>query len=239
MISKVSTPDGRPIGDVADAVGVFPVMLAVPAAPAQPGSRARPRISARAMARRRRGVRIAKILLPLAALILLSSVALWPEISRTIERGRETLQRLALVQTGGVMRLPRYRGYDTQNQPYMVSADTADRIGEERYDLTNPRGDITLRNGTWLQVRSKHGIYVQKADQLDLTRNVVLYRADGTIMNSETATVDMRLGVVTSADYTHAEGPFGTLDAEGFTLLDKGGIVQFHGPAKLVLNGAH
>jgi lipopolysaccharide export system protein LptC len=67
----------------------------------------------------------------------------------------------------------------------------------------------------------------------------MLYRQDGTIMTSATATVDMRLGAVTSADYTHAEGPFGRLDAEGFTLLDKGGLVQFHGPAKLVLNGAH
>ena len=58
-------------------------------------------------------------------------------------------------------------------------------------------------------------------------------------MTSSTATVDMRKGAVTSADYTHAEGPFGTLDAEGFTLLDKGGLMQFHGPAKLVLNGSH
>jgi len=28
------------------------------------------------------------------------------------------------------------------------------------------------------------------------------------------------------------------LDAQGFTLLDKGDVVQFHGPARLVLNGA-
>jgi lipopolysaccharide export system protein LptC len=117
MMSKISAPDARPTGDGAEAVGVFPVLLAVPEVSAPPPARLRPRISARAMARRRRGVRIAKILLPVAALILLSSIALWPEISRTIERGRETLQRLALVQTGGVMRLPRYRGYDTQNQP--------------------------------------------------------------------------------------------------------------------------
>jgi lipopolysaccharide export system protein LptC len=121
----------------------------------------------------------------------------------------------------------------------MVSADTAVKVGEERYALTNPRGDMTMRNGTWVQVQSKHGIYVQKADQLDLSRDVVLYRQDGTTMTSSTATVDMRKGAVTSADYTHAEGPFGTLDAEGFTLLDKGGLMQFHGPAKLVLNGSH
>ena len=34
------------------------------------------------------------------------------------------------------------------------------------------------------------------------------------------------------------EGPFGTLDSEGFTLVDKGTAVQFAGPARLVMNGA-
>jgi len=58
-------------------------------------------------------------------------------------------------------------------------------------------------------------------------------------MNSATATINLKQGAATSADYTHAEGPFGTLDAEGFTMMDRGGVVQFHGPARLVLNGAH
>jgi lipopolysaccharide export system protein LptC len=78
---------------------------------------------------------------------------------------------------------------------------------------------------------------MQHADQLDLSQDVMLYRQDGTILTSDTATLDMKRGAATSADFTHAEGPFGTLDAQGFTLVDKGGIIQFHGPAKLVLNG--
>ncbi len=36
----------------------------------------------------------------------------------------------------------------------------------------------------------------------------------------------------------HAEGPFGTLDAQGFTLTDKGSAIQFFGPGHLVLNSA-
>jgi hypothetical protein len=34
----------------------------------------------------------------------------------------------------------------------------------------------------------------------------------------------------------HAEGQFGTLEAEGFTLTDKGALISFTGPATLVLN---
>ena len=190
----------------------------------------------------RRGVfvRIAKYGLPVLALALLSSIALWPEISRTIERGRVTWHRLTMVDpTSGTMKHPRYRGFDGQNQPYTVIADSADRVGPERFNLNMPRGDLMLHNGTWLQARSKKGAYFQHPGLLDLFQDVMLYRADGTILNTEAATMDMHGGAVTSNVYTHAEGPFGQLDAEGFTLLDKGNVVQFHGPAKLVLNGAH
>jgi len=193
----------------------------------------------RSLTRRRRAVRIAKYALPVLALALLSSIAAWPEISRTIERGRATWRDLTMVESNGAMKHPRYRGFDTQNQPYMISAETAVQDGPDRYNLTAPRGDLTMHSGTWLQVRSRAGVYVQKYDQLDLSDHVTLYREDGTILNTSTATADMKQGAVTSSNYTHAEGPFGTLDAEGFTLVDRGAIVQFHGPAKLVLYAAH
>ena len=215
-------------------------MLALQEAPAATVPMSRPDTRKLALARRRRTVRIMKYVLPFVGLALLSSIAVWPEISRTIARGRATLHDLTALRAAGVMKLPRYRGYDQQNQPYMISADTATRVGDQRYNLVNPRGDITLHNGTWLQVQSKSGVYVEGVDQLDLTHNVTLYREDGTIMTSAVATMDMKQGAVMSGKYTHAEGPFGTLDADGgFSLFDKGNIVQFHGPARLVLNGSH
>lgn len=193
----------------------------------------------RAHARRGTAVRVAKYLLPVAALALLSSIALWPEISRTIARSRVTWHRLIAVDAStGLMRHPRYRGYDGQNQPYSVTAEDAVQAGPDRFNLRQPRGDITLHNGTWLEVRAKRGAYFQHVDLLDLFQDVMLYRQDGTIMNASTATLDLHGGAVSSSQYTHAEGPFGTLDAEGFTLLDKGSVVQFHGPARLVLNSA-
>jgi lipopolysaccharide export system protein LptC len=208
------------------------------AAPA-PGRQPR-QVKPKRLVRHGRFVRVAKYLLPVVALTLLSSIALWPEISRTIERGRVTWHRLTMVDpTSGTMKSPRYRGYDGQNQPYTVVAESADRVGPERFNLRLPRGDLTLQNGTWLEVRSKKGAYFQHPSLLDMFQDVMLYRQDGTILNTSAATVDIQRGAVTSNAYTHAEGPFGQLDAEGFTLLDKGNVVQFHGPAKLVLNATH
>ena len=53
------------------------------------------------------------------------------------------------------------------------------------------------------------------------------------------AAIDLHAGAAAGRRRTHAEGPFGTLDAQGFALLDKGDVIQFTGPAKLVLNEAH
>lgn len=197
-----------------------------------------PPLVPRRLARRGQAVRIAKYALPVMALALLSSIALWPELSRTIASGRVTWHRLAMVDaSNGMMVSPRYRGVDDRSQPYMVTAASAHQAGPERVDLVSPRGDVTLSNGAWVQVRGRTGVFMQHANQLDLAGDVTLYRQDGTIMTSATATLDMKKGAAASDDFTHAEGPFGTLDAQGFTAVDKGGVIQFRGPARLVLNG--
>ena len=193
-----------------------------------------------AKARRRHTVRVAKYVLPIMALALLSSIALWPELSRTVARGRVTWRRLtALNLNAGQMLRPRYHGLDERGRPYTVSADHADRDGPVRVNLKAPVGDVTLENGTWMLLRSKSGVFIQHANELDLQDEVTLYRQDGTTMNSATATMNLKQGAATSNDYTHAEGPFGVLDAQGFTIVDRGGVVQFHGPAHLVMNAAH
>jgi lipopolysaccharide export system protein LptC len=193
-----------------------------------------------AQVRRSHSVRVAKYTLPLIGLALLSSIALWPEIARNFDTARVTWRHLASINlNAGQMLHPRYRGVDQRQHPYTISADAAQRHGPDRVNLVAPVGDITLENGTWILLHSKTGVFMQHANELDLAHDVTLYRQDGTVMTSTTATMNLKQGAATSDDYTHAEGPFGTLDAQGFTLVDKGDVVQFHGPAKLVMNGAH
>ncbi len=194
----------------------------------------------RGRSHRRFSVKVVKYLLPLGAVALLSSIALWPELTRTVENGRVTWRRLTMISNGaGLMMRPRYHGLDGRDRPYTVSADTAERSGPNRINMAAPVGDVTLQNGTWLLLRARKGVFLQHTNELDLADAVSLFRQDGTIMTSQSATMNLKQGAATSDEYTHAEGPFGTLDAQGFTLVDKGTVIQFHGPAKLVLNAAH
>ncbi len=190
------------------------------------------------IARRRVVVTLTKWLLPVAALLLLSSVALWPEIERVRDHGRIAFRRAFSIEPdSGRMRQARYSGVDERGRPFTVTAESALQNGPVRIDLTEPKGDLVTESGSWVMVQGREGVYIQRAGQLDLSHDVTLYRDDGTTMRTQSAAVDVRQGAAASSEMTHAEGPFGVLDAQGFTLVDKGAAIQFHGPAKLTLNG--
>lgn len=194
--------------------------------------------SPRGIARRRLFIQVTKFLLPLSALGLLAFIALWPEINRSKDNGRLTFSQFAAEVDGAKLTDARYRGVDEQGRPYTITAKTAKQITPDRVNLTTPVGDLSMKGGNWLQVQSKDGVYLQHSGNLDLSHEVILYRDDGTTMTTESAAIDLKSGAAAGAEPVHAEGPFGTLDAQGFVLTDSGGAIQFTGPAHLVLNGA-
>jgi lipopolysaccharide export system protein LptC len=190
------------------------------------------------LARRRLMITLTKWLLPAAALALLATIAIWPELDRATDSARVAFRKMSGSVEGARLIDAHYHGTDERGRPYTVTADMAQQMDPERINLTNPKGDITLESGAWLMIQSKKGVFMQHANQLDLSRDVTLYRDDGLTLVTAAASVDLKSGTAASSDPTHAEGPFGTLESEGFTVIDKGTSVQFAGPAHVVLNGA-
>ena len=181
-----------------------------------------------------------KRLLPLDALLLLSLVILWPEISR--HNPARVSYRLA---TGGMdaadqgsMTKAHYEGIDQSGRPYTMTADQAVQTDADTVLLTEPAGDMTMKNGTWLMVESHDGVYHAHAQHLDLSDHVVLYRDDGTTVRTSKANVDLKASTASGQEVVNADGPFGTLDAHGFAITDHGARLRFTGPAKLVLDGS-
>ncbi|CAP56059.1 LPS export ABC transporter periplasmic protein LptC [Gluconacetobacter diazotrophicus] len=189
------------------------------------------------IARRRMLVRWAKWVLPAAALALLGSIAAWPAIDRLVNAQRNALHEMENLRIeSGNMLGATYRGLDDHNRPYMITADQAQQVTPDRINLTGPVADTFTQGNDWLTIRSDQGVYMQHEQLLDLTRNVVLYRADGVIMTGVTADMDLKQGIVASDQWVHAEGPFGVLDAQGFILSQHEGIGLFRGPGRLILN---
>lgn len=204
------------------------------------------------IARRRRLLRWTKWVLPAAALLLLVSIATWPELDRSMNSARLGLKQASHVQVdSGRMLGARYHGLDSHDRPYMITSDEAQQVAgvaraavpgthagkaEERVNLTRPIADSLDQSGNWTRISAQSGVYMQHGQLLDLSRDVTLYRDDGIMMTSPVAGLDLRSGVVASDDWVHAEGPFGVLDAQGFLISQRDGLAQFRGPARLVLN---
>lgn len=186
---------------------------------------------------RRWPVGLAKRLLPVIALGLLLIVAFYPELNGNGERSRISYRRVDVTPEGGQLTEAHYQGVDATGRPYTVTATHVRQVGPERADLEAPKADMQLQSGEWLMVEAQRGVYAQKSNRLDLSGDVTLYRDDGTVLQTAAASIDLRANAAAGSDMVHAEGPFGVLDAQGFTVLDRGAVVQFTGPARLVLNG--
>ena len=199
--------------------------------------RRRPAPTASRIAWRRRTVWLTKWSLPLLALLLLGAVAAWPELTRVKEQGRVAFRRVFSVDPeSGRMLQPRYRGVDERGRPYTITAASAQQTSVDRIALAEPKGDVVTENGSWVMVEARQGVYIQRQSLMDLSHDVVLYREDGTRLATDAVALDLKAGAATSSDKTHAEGPFGVLDAQGFILTDKGAVIQFQGASHLVLN---
>ncbi len=201
------------------------------------GTALRHRLSHADIARRRVMVTLTKWTLPVVALALLCTLALWPEVERIQSKAQTAMRFLGDISAARLTD-PRYHSVDEHNQPYTLTASMAQQVGPDRINLTLPKGDITLQSGSWVMVDSKQGVFMQHSNLLDLSRDVTLYRDDGITMKTQSVSVDLNQGAAAGSEPVHAEGPFGTLDAQGFTLTGKGSQMDFTGPARLVLNGA-
>lgn len=201
-------------------------------------TRTRRGISPDGIARRRMLVMLGKLLLPVLALALLTMIAIWPELDRATDQARVAFRRIAGMVDGASMRDARYHGVDERGRPYTLTADSARQTEQNRIALIEPKGDLTMENEGWLMMQSHEGVFLQHSNQLDLSRDVILYRADGMTLRTESMAIDIKAGAAASAEAVHVEGPLGTLDARGFVLFDKGTVIQFTGPARMVVNGA-
>jgi lipopolysaccharide export system protein LptC len=195
-------------------------------------------MAARRVAQRRWVVAVTKRFLPVAALALLTCVALWPQLARDAEHARLSYRRDGAPPQSGQMTGASYHGVDANGRPYTITAATAHQVDPERIDLTEPKADLSMESGNWLYGQSHKGVYLQHLGNLDVSDDVELYRDDGTTLSTSSASLDMKAGAAAGAEQVHVEGPFGTLDAQGFAITDRGAVIQFTGPGRLLLNSA-
>lgn len=192
---------------------------------------AAPRLAAYAPAYTRL-VRRLRVVLPVAGLVSLAVILLWPRIQAALNHPtRPTEQdRLATMVKG------RFVGTDSHGKPYTVTYDTAAQPpGGGPIDMVNPLAEITLDSGRWVAVKAATGRYDQAAGTIDLAGHVELFHDDGYRFTTERAHVEFNKNLVWGDRAVEGHGPKGRVVARGFRVADKGDTIVFTGPVNLVL----
>lgn len=193
---------------------------------------------------RSRIVSTMKYLLPGIAFALLVLVAVWPRLLPDEDRFRINLE--AVGPAGGAkpqVLNPRIQGIDSAARPFQVTADFGARVdninGGEIYDLTNPKADIVLANGSWVALTAYDGRLEAETNILYLSGDVKLFHDQGYEFTTTAAQVNMMTSTASGVEPVNCQGPFGVLEAEGFRVFNSGDRVLFIGPARLkVFEGA-
>jgi lipopolysaccharide export system protein LptC len=183
-------------------------------------------------------VTLLKLVLPSVAVGLVAMILLWPQLNPIDQRfrlkpvavGIEDLENLRMIS-------PRYTGSDAQNQPYTVTADQALQISGDSNvtDLVKPKGDITLKDGTWLALSAETGVYRKKDEMLDLEGNVNLFHDGGYEIATTRARIDLRKNSAEGKDPVVGQGPDTELRGEGFRVDDRGQRIFVTGQSRLVI----
>lgn len=186
-----------------------------------------------------RFVRVMKLALPAAAALLLGAILLWPQIQA--ERGRFQIGLSGLdPRNPDRLRVlnARFRGTDSQNQPYTITAESAfeAEVGSRKIALEAPTADLALSSGAWVIARAPEGIFDRDSEVLRLSGGVSVFHDDGYTFSSPTARLALGEGRAEGDDPAEAFGPAGEIHgADGFVIIDKGRRMVFKGKARLIL----
>ena len=182
-----------------------------------------------ALPRRRGFVRFMKFILPLLALGTVAAVIAWPQLSKRRLAIPLTFSDVDSVNAALVMNNPRYRGSDTNGQPYVVTADRAiqDPNDDKQVTLDRVQADITMSNGEWWSLTADTGLYNGNASLLDLYGNINVYGDRGNEMHGHSAEVNLQTKVISSDDKVWGQAEFGTIHANGLRVYDRGRVIVF------------
>lgn len=132
---------------------------------------------------------------------------------------------------------PRFDSVDNRNQPFTITAAKAVRgeTDDNLILLTQPSGDITLKNGRWLSIKSESGAYNQDKSRLLLRDNIQIFDDQGYTLTTQQMNIDINEDTILSETPITGQGPAGTIQSTGLYANMKTGLLSFKGPATLTL----
>lgn len=186
--------------------------------------------------RHSRFVSAMKIVLPLSAIALLTTVLFYSGIFDSRDRLDVSFREISTLNNDLRMVSPRITGLDKSGLPYLLTADTATQAkGKPSHiGLDNVQADLKLSGDTdWVSLLSTGGTLDTETEVLDLHQKIDIYMSSGYEFHGTSARIDFRQGTVASDAAVEGHGPLGTLRADRMTADSGERKMRFIGHVKV------
>jgi len=141
------------------------------------------------------------------------------------------LGNLVVSGTKVTMESPHLSGYTPDQRLYELWAKTAvqDLSDPDRVELNGLRSRILMRDGSTVALDASTGLYDNKAQTLDLRKDILLKTTTGYEARLTEAFVDINRNTVDSDEHVDVKLTNGTLSSDRLHVTDGGAVVRFEG----------
>ncbi len=138
-------------------------------------------------------------------------------------------------ETQNIMKKPKYHGVDIHNRPYTIEAETGLQKDKDTVTLNNINSEMTGDNNAWMALNSGYGEMNTITKQMELSKGVEIFYEGGYQFRTESAHIDTVKGMVKGNQHIEGQGGAGTIQANSFTILERGNIINFNGSVRMLL----
>ena len=177
--------------------------------------------------RRSRVVRLARVLLPAAMLLIVAGAAgqaAWRTVSVGDRKPQESRAQIRMIS-------PRFYGQSSDGRSFVITARSAvrDDADLKRVFLDTPTLTLGAGEAAPTRVNAKSGVYREDTMVLNLTGDVRMDDGIGYRFASQEAVVDTRTGNITGETSLQGEGPIGQVHSDAYSVYEKGDRIIFRG----------
>ncbi len=189
--------------------------------------------------RHSRAVRIMRVTIPLAVVVILGgfSLATYFNPLRMLAKLPVNISDMVVSGTKITMEKPRMSGFTKDARAYEFNADAAaqDLTKPDIVELQNIRAKMQMQDQSMIDMSADTGIYDTKHEMLQLNSNIVLMSSNGNKGRLSQAMIDVKKGNVVSDQPVELEFLQGVLNAKKLEIVDSGDLVRFHGGVEMTM----
>ena len=168
-------------------------------------------------------------LVPFILSFFFITIFFWPSIYTTYDIKKPVLENQEKTQKYS------FQGIDEFNQPFFLQAKKYQKIinNENKLLFEKPKAEINLREGKWLTMIAKEGIFDLEKQTLELMGDVLFLHSDGQQIDTNNAVIDLKKAIIYGNKKIFGKTETINFSSEGFEIEKTGRTYQLFGKSKI------